>query len=220
MSFKTITYQTIALAGITQATYLVQQLATQGKADKEAMQASLGSLLALDVDNPVDIYGGLPGIKLGLEQLQMQLKTPSVPNPELARYAASLVFLETNFSADQTMQKTVRDKLKVAQAQSEHFGAMHENVIANLADIYHSTISTMNPRIMVNGDQVFLSKPEIVNKIRALLLSGIRSAMLWKQCGGSRWRFIFFRQKMRTEIEFLLSELETKSTAKTGQQTR
>jgi high frequency lysogenization protein len=56
-------------------------------------------------------------------QLQMQLKTPSVPNPELARYAASLVFLETNFSADQTMQKTVRDKLKVAQAQSEHFGA-------------------------------------------------------------------------------------------------
>lgn len=216
MSFKTITYQTIALAGITQATYLVQQLATQGKADKEAMQASLGSLLALDVDNPVDIYGGLPGIKLGLEQLQMQLKTPSVPNPELARYAASLVFLETNFSADQTMQKTVRDKLKVAQAQSEHFGAMHENVIANLADIYHSTISTMNPRIMVNGDQVFLSKPEIVNKIRALLLSGIRSAMLWKQCGGSRWRFIFFRQKMRTEIEFLLSELETKSTAKTG----
>jgi high frequency lysogenization protein len=216
MSFKTITYQTIALAGITQATYLLQQLATQGKADKEAMQASLGSLLALEVDNPVDIYGGLPGIKLGLEQLQMQLKTPSVPNPELARYAASLVFLETNFSADQTMQKTVRDKLKVAQAQSEHFGAMHENVIANLADIYHSTISTMNPRIMVNGDQVFLSKPEIVNKIRALLLSGIRSAMLWKQCGGSRWRFIFFRQKMRTEIEFLLSELETKSTAKTG----
>jgi high frequency lysogenization protein len=64
-------------------------------------------------------------------------------NPELARYAASLVFLETNFSADQTMQKTVRDKLKVAQAQSEHFGAMHENVIANLADIYHSTISTI-----------------------------------------------------------------------------
>ncbi|MBT3812518.1 MAG: DUF489 family protein, partial [Gammaproteobacteria bacterium] len=62
MSFKTITYQTIALAGITQATYLVQQLATQGEADKEAMQASLGSLLALEVDNPVDIYGGLPGI--------------------------------------------------------------------------------------------------------------------------------------------------------------
>ena len=210
MSFKTTTYQTIALAGITQATYLVQQLATKGKADKEAMQASLGSLLALEVDNPVDIYGGLSGIKLGLEQLQMQFKTHSIPNPEIARYAASLVFLESNFSENHSMQQTVRNKLKVAQAQSEHFGLMHENVIANLADIYHSTISTMNPRIMVNGDQAFLSTPEVVNKIRALLLSGIRSAMLWKQCGGSRWRFIFFRQKMRTEIEFLLSELDKK----------
>jgi high frequency lysogenization protein len=210
MSFKTITYQTIALAGITQATYLVQKLATTGKADKEAMQASLGSLLALEVDNPVDIYGGLSGIKLGLEQLQMQFKTHSIPNPEIARYAASLVFLESNFSENHSMQQTVRNKLKVAQAQSEHFGLMHENVIANLADIYHSTISTMNPRIMVNGDQTFLSTPEIVNKIRALLLSGIRSAMLWKQCGGSRWRFIFFRQKMRTEIELLLSELDKK----------
>ena len=213
MSFKTITYQTIALAGITQATYLVQKLATTGKADKEALQASLGSLLALEVDNPVDIYGGLSGIKLGLEQLQMQFKTHSIPNPEIARYAASLVFLESNFSENHSMQQTVRNKLKVAQAQSEHFGLMHENVIANLADIYHSTISTMNPRIMVNGDQTFLSTTEIVNKIRALLLSGIRSAMLWKQCGGSRWRFIFFRQKMRTEIDFLLSELEAKKTA-------
>ncbi|OQK17187.1 lysogenization protein HflD [Methyloprofundus sedimenti] len=209
MSFKTITYQTIALAGIAQATYLVQQLATTGKADKQAMQASLGSLLALEADNPVDIYGGLPGIKLGLEQLQLQLKTHSIPNPEIARYAASLIFLETNFSANKEMLKTVRDKITIAQAQSEHFGVMHENVIAHLADIYHGTISTIDPRIIVNGDQTYLSSPEVVNKIRALLLSGIRSAMLWKQCGGSRWRFIFFRQKMRTEIEFLLAELKS-----------
>lgn len=207
MSFKTITYQTIALAGIAQATYLVQQLATTGKADKDAMQTSLGSLLAMDPDNPADIYGGLTGVKLGLEQLQIQFKTHSIPNPEIARYAASLVFLEADFSTNQAMLKTVRDKLKVAEAQSEHFGLMHENVIANLADIYHRTISTMTPRIMVNGDQTYLSSPIVVNKIRALLLSGIRSVMLWRQCGGSRWRFILFRQKMRTEIEFLLSEL-------------
>ncbi|WP_428354161.1 high frequency lysogenization protein HflD [Methyloprofundus sp.] len=213
MSFKTITYQTIALAGIAQATYLVQQLATTGKADKEAMQASLGSLLALEPENPVDIYGGLAGVKLGLEQLQLQFKTHSVPNTEIARYAASLVFLESNFSANKEMLKTVRNKIKVAKAQSEHFGIAHENVTANLADIYHTTISTINPRIMVNGDQTHLSSPQTVNKIRALLLSGIRSAMLWKQCGGSRWRFIFFRKKMRSEIDFLLSELESKKIA-------
>mgnify|MGYP000170238100 CR=1 FL=1 len=208
MSFKTITYQTIALAGITQAAHLVQQLATTGKADKEAIQASLTSLLAIDVDNPVDSYGGLAGIRLGLNELKNQLSSNTISNPEQARYAASLVFLENKFTADTEMQKLVQRKLKVAQAQNEHFGIMHENVIANLADIYHTTISTIHPRIMVNGDQSYLASTEIINKIRALLLSGIRSTMLWKQCGGSRWRFIFFRRKILAEAEFLLSELD------------
>lgn len=212
MSFKTISYQTIALAGIAQASYLVQQLATTGKTDTQAMQSSLGSLLVLDADNPEEIYGGLIGIKLGLEQLQLQFKPYNMPNAEIARYAASLVFLESHFSANKKMLKTVRDKIKVAKVQSEHFGMIHDNVIAHLADIYHRTISTINPPIMVNGDKTYLSSNENVNKIRALLLSGIRSAMLWKQCGGSRWRFIFFRQKMRSEIDFLLSKLESKKT--------
>ena len=197
MSFKTITYQTIALAGITQATHLVYQLATTGKADKEAMQASLNSLLILDADNPVDIYGGLAGIKTGLEQLNSQLSTNKIPNPDQARYAASLVFLESKFANEVEMQTTVQNKIQMAQKQSEHFGVNHENVIANLADIYHTTISTIKPRIMVNGDQSFLSSADIINKIRALLLAGIRSAMLWKQCGGSRWRVIFFRRKIK-----------------------
>jgi len=208
MSFKTITYQTIALAGIAQASYLVHQLATTGKADNEAMHASLSSLLALDFDNPVDIYGGLAGIKLGLEKLNEQLSSNQITNPEQARYAASLVFLESKFSQDPAMQKSVQDKIKIAQAQNEHFGITHENVIANLADIYHRTISTINPRIMINGDQSYLAQPETINKIRALLLAGIRSAMLWKQCGGSRWRFIFFRRKIQAEVDFLLSELD------------
>lgn len=207
MSFKTITYQTIALAGIAQAAYLVHQLATTGKADKQAMQASLNSLLVLDADNPVDIYGGLAGIKLGLEQLSSQLSSNQITSPEQARYAASLVFLEAKFAEDNEMQNKVHNKIKMAQQQSKHFGAEHENVVANLADIYHTTLSTIEPRIMVNGDQSYLSSNDTINKIRALLLAGIRSAMLWKQCGGSRWRFLFYRRKMQTEADFLLSEI-------------
>ncbi len=208
MSFKTITYQTIGLAGIAQATYLVNQLATTGKADKVAMQSSLNSLIILDSDAPLDIYGGLEGVRIGLEQLNSQLSTQKINNPDQARYAASLVFLQSKFAELPEMQTKVHNKLLIAQKQSEHFGIYHENVIANLADIYHTTISTIHPRIMVNGDQSFLSSPDIINKIRALLLAGIRSAMLWKQCGGSRWRFLFYRRKIQVEAEFLLSKLE------------
>jgi len=208
MSFKTLTYQTIALAGVAQSVYLVHQLSTTGKTDPEALKASIGSLLIFDADNPVDIYGGLSGIKIGLQQLQQQLSTAHLTNPEQARYAASLVFLESKFSEHPEMQSSVHNKLEVARNQSEHFGVTHENVLANLADVYHSTVSTLAPRIMVNGEQSYLSSTEIINKIRSLLLAGIRSTMLWKQCSGSRWRFLFFRRKMLAEVEFLLAELD------------
>jgi len=131
MSFKTLTYQTIALAGIAQSSYLVHQLATTGRADNNAIKSCLNSLLALDADNPVDVYGGLAGVKTGLEQLNSQLSSNRITNPDQARYAASLVFLERKFAEDAEMQKKVHNKIKTAQAQSEHFGVNHENVIAN-----------------------------------------------------------------------------------------
>mgnify|MGYP000214465338 FL=1 len=106
------------------------------------------------------------------------------------------------------MQSRVHQKLNTAQLQSEHFGVVHQNVLANIADIYHTTVSTLGPRIMVNGEHSYLSSTENINKVRSLLLAAIRSAMLWKQCGGQRWRFLFFRRKMLLEVEFLLSEIE------------
>ena len=40
-------------------------------------------------------------------------------------------------------------------------------------------------------------QPEIVqDKIRACLLAGIRSAVLWRQVGGSKWQLLFHRKKL------------------------
>jgi len=206
MELKTLTNQTIALAGVAQAAALVQQLATRGTCDQEALSASIGSVLKIDSANVLDVYGGLPGLKFGLKQLQAQMTGYKVENPEQARYAATLVFLENQLSSRKDLLDAIRSGVEKAQAQSEHFGPMHENVLANLGEIYHSTISTLQPRIMVNGEQAYLSRPDIVNKIRALLLAGIRSVILWKQCGGARWKFIFYRKKIQKELEALLKQ--------------
>jgi len=208
MSFKTITYQTIALAGVAQAVYLVDSLATKGEMNTQDFEVCIKSLLTFEMDNPMDIYGGLAGIKTGLQQLHKQLSTTQITNSNQARYAASIVFLENKFSQNSEMQSRVHQKLNTAQLQSEHFGVVHQNVLANIADIYHTTVSTLGPRIMVNGEHSYLSSTENINKVRSLLLAAIRSAMLWKQCGGQRWRFLFFRRKMLLEVEFLLSEIE------------
>lgn len=205
----TTTNQAIALAGIAQAAALVHQLATTGKSDPEATEASIASILKIDSDTVESIYGGLAGIRFGLEQLNNQIQGFNVGDPEQARYSVSLIFLEKQLSGRPEMLKTIREGIERAQRQSETFGFLHENVMANLSDLYHSTISTLQPRIMVNGEQSYLSRPDIVNKIRALLLAGIRSAMLWKQCGGSRWKFLFFRKKLQSEIEALLAQIES-----------
>lgn len=207
MQLNTITNQTIALAGISQVAVLVQQLATKGACDQQAMEASIGSLLKIDSDSVAEIYGGLNGLKLGFEQLNDQITGTKPPDPEQARYAASIVFLEKKLSKQKEMLNTIQTGIYKAQAQSEQFGVLHENVLANFGDLYQRTVSTIQPRIMVNGDQAFLSRPDIANKIRALLLAGIRSSLLWRQCGGSRWKFIFYRNKIQTELQNLIKQI-------------
>ncbi|MGR8931466.1 MAG: high frequency lysogenization protein HflD [Gammaproteobacteria bacterium] len=205
MSLISLSNQTVALAGIAQACSLVRQLATDGNADAKAMAASIGSLLKIDSDSVADVFGGLTGVRHGLEQLDKQLTSRVVANPEQARYAAQLIHLQKQLSQNQDMLNKIRIGVTKAQSQAEHFGLMHENVLANLADIYHSTISTMQPRIMVNGDPQHLSNQITVNKIRALLLAGIRASLLWRQCGGSRWHLVLSRKKIQDEAVRLSS---------------
>ncbi len=208
MSIKSITNQTLALAGIAQAAALVEQLASTGNADALAMQASIASLLKIDSASVLDVYGGsVNGLKLGLKQLDMQMTGYKIANAQQARYSASIVFLEHQLETRKDLLKTINTGIVRAQAQTEHFDLLHENVLANLGDIYQNTISTLQPRIMVNGDQAYLSRPEIANKIRACLLAGIRSALLWKQCGGTRWKFLFYRKKIQAELQTLLKQL-------------
>jgi high frequency lysogenization protein len=207
MQLNTITNQTIALAGIAQVAVLVQQLATKGACDQQAMEASISSLLKIDSDSVAEIYGGLSGLKLGFEQLSGQITGTKPPDPEQARYAASIVFLEKKLSKQKEMLNTIQTGIYKAQIQSEQFGVLHENVLANFGDLYQRTVSTIQPRIMVNGDQAFLSRPDVANKIRALLLAGIRSCLLWRQCGGSRWKFIFYRNKIQSELQNLIKQI-------------
>lgn len=207
MSRNTLTNQAIALAGIAQAANIVQQLATTGKTDNDAFEANIKTLFINDAEGVANVFGGLSHVKTGLTQLNQQLTGYNIDNPEQARYAASLVFLEKQLSGKPEMLKTIFTGIERAKNQAEHFGMYHENVLANLGDIYHQTISTLEPRIMVNGEQEYLSNPDIVNKIRSTLLSGIRCAILWKNCGGKRWKFLFFRKKLQDEVQALLTQI-------------
>ena len=66
-----------------------------------------------------------------------------------------------------------------------------------LSELYLDTsISKIEPRIIVNGDNKYLKEPQNAAMIRALLLSAIRSYILWQQSGGSKLRLFLFRKKI------------------------
>ena len=78
--------------------------------------------------------------------------------------------------------------------------------VVALADVYTETISTLQPRIMVKGEESVLRNSDSKSMIRALLLAGMRATVLWKQCGGSRTRLIFQRRKILGICRMLLQE--------------
>jgi len=203
---STVTDRTLALAGLFQAAYLVQQIARSGRLqDDAAFEANINSIFNRDAESTEAVYGGKDGIRLGLNSLRAQLaKQNPVRDLELTKYVLGVMHLERQLAKRGYMLEKIAEGIERARAQVQYFSLTHSNVIASLAGIYSDTISTLTPRIMVNGEPQHLANPDNANKIRALLLSAIRSAVLWRQCGGGRFKLLFERSAMLRAIDVLL----------------
>ncbi len=186
----------IALAGMFQAANLVSDIAYTGSCEQEAAQASIYSLFQVDADSVPDVYGGLEGISSGINHLIRQLSGKGNHNTEVTGYVITMMHLERKLSKQPKMLKTISDGISLATSRLEHFPMLHQNILGQLADIYSKTISTIQPRIMVHGEPLHLQNSDNTNYIRSLLLAGIRSALLWHQCGGKRIQIIMRRKKI------------------------
>jgi len=207
---KTITNQTIALAGLAQAVTLVQQIAKRGSADQEAMEVCIASTLKIDADDILDVYGGLAGLKTGLKQLEIQLTEPRQVDPELARYASTLMYLEQTVMKHVAMTEAIGVAVRRAQASAEKAGrVLDDEVFEALAYGYQQTLSQLRPRVLVSGEERFLSDQRNGDRIRALLLAGVRSALLWRQAGGVRWKFFFIRASLQRKAQRLLATIRS-----------
>ena len=77
-------------------------------------------------------------------------------------------------------------------------------MISNFANLYRSSISQLSPRIMVSGDPDYLNDNNTASTIRAALLGGLRSVVLWRQCGGTRPKMILNRGQYLKHAESYL----------------
>ena len=197
----------IALAGVFQAAELASQVAHRGMADSDATEASIHSLFQIDADSVESVYNGLSGVAVGLRIVAQQLQGTSSRKIETTRYVVSLLHLERKLERNSAMLEKISSGINTSSARLVHYSLLHPNILAGIAEIYSETISTLKPRIMVQGDPLHLKNPENINKIRSLLLAGIRSAMLWRQCGGSRLKLLLGRNRLIQTTQVLMREI-------------
>ncbi|WP_237056492.1 high frequency lysogenization protein HflD [Microbulbifer sediminum] len=201
--------QAIALAGIFQASMLVERLAKTGSAPDEQLQTAVYSLFQVNPERVGDVFDGTDKLLPGLRVSRQLLRTRQHPEyTDCLRYALSILYLQRQLAKKPDLLAIIGSRLEKAQVQAEHFSLTHENVFSNLASIYTDTLSTFRFRIQVLGDFNFLQQQRIANQIRTMLFAGVRAATLWRQLGGSRLHLIFQRKKLLAATEQVIAELE------------
>ncbi len=202
---------TLALAGICQAAHLVQQLAHQGHCDSDELKTTLRSLLDLNPSSTLAVYGGdESSLRPGVETLLAALNPASRQGAgaELTRYTLSLMMLERKLSKNKTALNTLGQRIEQLDRQLAHYDVESDTIMSAMAGIYVDVISPLGPRIQVTGSPAILQNAQVQSKVRATLLAGIRSAVLWHQMGGGRLQLMFSRHRLTSEAKRILARMD------------
>ncbi|WP_010323188.1 high frequency lysogenization protein HflD [Marinobacterium stanieri] len=215
--------QTLALAGMFQAASLVDQVASRGMVPQNSYEASIASLFVTDPKLTEDVFGGVSEVPytlgLGLRHLQdMVEKNESAQNKRIVQYVLGMIMLEKQLDKNPDVMAKVGQGIDTVAAKARYFNESdegtaadlepvaytHRNVIAALDNLYQETISHFSFRIQVGGDPRHLQNSENAARVRALLLAGIRSTLLWRQVGGKRWHMLFFRSRLKPSLRRIM----------------
>jgi high frequency lysogenization protein len=201
--------QTITMAAICQASVLVQKIARTGSAEEAELAVMLNSIMVTSPESILEVYSNdiahlTSGLKALIEQLGNQT---SKKDPELTRYVVSLLGLERRLANKKNQLSLLGERIKQSQRQLAHYEITSDTLIASLASIYSDLLSPIGTPIQVAGEPSLLKQQNNQHKIRALLLAGVRSSVLWRQVGGKRRNILFGRTKLVACAQQLLKEL-------------
>lgn len=184
----------LALAGLFQASALAHQLANEGRCDELSLDASVASIFRIDAPSVIGVYGNVSALRLGLRTLITQLDEGS-RDMAITRMVVTVMRLERSLTRRKELLGELQQGIVATKRQVDHFGQNSPQVFSRLAEIYAGTLSTLRPRVMVTGNPQWLQQPALVERVRASLLAGVRSAVLWRQIGGHQWQMLLHRRQ-------------------------
>ena len=198
--------QTLALAGMFQAASLVDELALHGKCDSTEFDCSFDSLFTIEADTPREALGDIACLVRGFTALGDYLGGENrVPGRNIAYYLLSMLKLSSQVLRDEELSELLLKGLQRIESDRVNFSMSRHSVIYKIDGLYQTCISGLSPRIIVRGEQSYLRNDDNAAKVRALLLAGIRAAVLWQQLGGNRWSLFWSRKKYVATAQKFLS---------------
>lgn len=204
MTQTSIDDRVLALAGLLQALVQVRRIADTGQSERRQVEVALDSVFRIDVDDTEAVYGNSNNVSAGLRQLRDYLANGN-KDEALGRLVLAVLQLERRFIRNTSMAEEVQAGLRRLGLAGGVQGSTAPDTVSALAKLYADTISTLRPRVMVQGNPHYLGQAGVVAEIRALLLAALRSAVLWRQVGGSLWDFVFQRRAMAAAIDGMLA---------------
>jgi len=196
-------YRNVALGATMQCAVLVHELATRGQASEQQIGALVRTLFVINPDSVADIYSDPASLSRGLQALQESLDGQGLKeHAEEARYLLGILVLQKKFLRNRGMQDTIRQRLETMATHwhGELPTAFEDSDYLELSRLYQETLSNLTFRIHVAGNPQHLRRQEVADRIRTLLLTGIRSAVLWHQLGGRRWQLFLYKKRIKDTI--------------------
>ena len=187
--------ETISLGAIYQACNEIKKIAWQGEININAIEPLINSVYQITSENIDDIYINIKRLNTGLDFLRRQLVGDAFSrDAEVTRYFEAIGILIKNMNKKEDIFNKLRQQL-TQQTMAVEKGNLDDHALF-LSNLYLNTVSTVEPRIIVNGDNKYLTDSKNAAMIRSLLLCAIRSYILWQQSGGSKLRMFIFKKKI------------------------
>ena len=194
--------QAWALAALFLAIDRLRAAAERGGIDDAAELTLIPSLLRTNAADIADYYGDPTPLALGRDAYRRTFQQKN--DEQNLRYSAQILHVERRLAKKAALMAVLKERLHAAERQAEHYPVNHPNLLAGLATTYQDTASQAAGKIMVIGRPEYLQQTETINRVRTLLLCGVRAASLWRAYGGNRWNLLFARRKLEEALRGLV----------------
>ena len=200
--------QTIALSAMCQSALMIQQVSKGIILDKGSLMCLFNGIVSTDPKSVLDVYGNIEDLMDGAKLVQYQLSGNATKKDiEVTRYLAGIMSISKKLLNNPSALSSLKNKLDEVQRRLEHFELDDPSITQNFAECYSEVLSPLGQKIQVIGKPDLLQQPSIQHKVRALLFSGVRAAVLWRQMGGKRRDFIFSRKRILKDVIAFNQEL-------------